>query len=95
MVVVPERNGSLCICLDPKDLNRAVQHHHYPLPTIEGIATMLHGTKVFTIVDVKNGFWHVVLDDQSSYLTTFRQILSEADAVRNMLYPRNPSVENA
>ena len=69
MVVVPERNGSLCICLDPKDLNRAVQHHRYPLPTIEGIATMLHGTKVFTIVDVKNGFWHVVLDDQSSYLT--------------------------
>ena len=39
MVVVPKRNGSLCICLDPKDLNRAIQCHHYPLPTIEDIAT--------------------------------------------------------
>ena len=71
MVVVPKRNGSLRICLDPKDLNRAIQRHHYPLPTIEDIATRLHGTKVFTVVDVKNGFWHVVLDEQSSYLTTF------------------------
>ena len=71
MVVVPKKNGSLRICLDPKDLNRAIQRHHYPLPTIEDIATRLHGAKVFTIVDVKNGFWHVALDKQSSYLTTF------------------------
>ena len=71
MVVVPKKNGSLRICLDPKDLNKAIQRHHYPLPTIEDIATRLHGAKVFTIVDVKNGFWHVALDEQSSYLTTF------------------------
>lgn len=63
MVVVPKRNGSLHICLDPKDLNRAIQHYHYPLPTIKDIATRLHGAKLFTVVDVKNGFWHVVLDE--------------------------------
>ena len=71
MVVMPKKNGSLHICLDPNDLNRAIQRHHYQLPTIEDIATRLHGAKVFTIVDVKNGFWHVALDEQSSYLTTF------------------------
>ena len=26
---------------------------------------------MFTVINVKNGFWHVVLDEQSSYLTTF------------------------
>ena len=71
MVLVPKRNGSLHICLDPKDLNRAIQRHHYPLPTNEDIATRLYSAKLFTVVDVKNGFWHVVLDEQSSYLTTF------------------------
>ena len=71
MVVVPKKNVSLRICLDPMDLNKAIQRHHYPLPTIEDITTRLHGAKVFTIVDVKNGFWHVALDEQSSYLTTF------------------------
>ena len=71
MVVVPRRNGSLCICLDLKVLNRAIQGHHYPLPTIEDIATRLYDAKLFAVVDVKNGFWHVVLDEKSSYLTTF------------------------
>ena len=70
-MVVFKKNGSLQIFWDPKDLNKAIKRHHYPLPTIEDIATRLHRVKVFTIVDVKNGFWHVALDEQSSYLATF------------------------
>ena len=71
IVVVPKKNGALRICLDPKDLNKAILREHYPLPTIEDIATCLHGAKVFTILDVSKGFWHVLLDEPSSFLTTF------------------------
>ena len=59
MVAVPKRNGKLRICLDPKDLNRAIQRENYQLPTVEDIATHLHGAKVFTVMDVSDGFWHV------------------------------------
>ena len=72
MVVVPKANGKLRICLDPKDLNRAILWEHYPLPTIEDIATRLHGAKVFTKLDLQSRFWHIVLDENSSYLTTFQ-----------------------
>ena len=71
MVVVPKKDGKLRICLDPKDLNLAIQREHYPLPTIEEIATRLHGAKLFTVLDVRHGFWHVPLDEPSSLLTTF------------------------
>ena len=71
MVVAPKKNGTLRICLDPKNLKAAIQREHYPLPTIEDIATRLYGAKVFTVLDVKSGFWHVQLDEPSSYLTTF------------------------
>lgn len=71
MVIVPKKNGTLRICLDPKDLNRAIRREHYPLPTIEDVASRLHGAKVFTVLDVKQGFWHVELDEPSSFLTTF------------------------
>ena len=71
MVVVPKKNGTLRICLDPQDLNKAIQREHYPLPTIEDIATRLHGAKVFTVLDVSKGFWHIELDEPSSLLTTF------------------------
>ena len=71
MVVVPKKDGKLRICLDPKDLNLAIQREHYPLPTIEEIATRLYGAKVFTVLDIRQGFWHVPLDEASSFLTTF------------------------
>lgn len=45
-----------------------IQREHYPLPTIEDVATRLHGAKVFTKLDVRNGFWHVKLDEESSLL---------------------------
>lgn len=71
LVVVAKPNGKLRLCLDPKDLNKAIQREHYPLPNIEDVATRLHGAKVFTKLDVRNGFWHVCLDEESSFLTTF------------------------
>ena len=71
MVIVPKKNGTLRICLDPQDLNRAIRREHYPLPTIENVTTQLHGAKVFTVLDVRKGFWHIELDEPSSYLTTF------------------------
>ena len=72
LVVVPKKDSNnLRICLDPTDLNRAIQRENYPLPTIEDVATRLHGAKVFSLLDVRSGFWHVKLDEPSSYLTTF------------------------
>ena len=71
LVVIPKKDGRLRLCLDPQDLNRAIQREHYPLPTIEEVATRLHGAKLFTILDVRHGFWHIALDEQSSLLTTF------------------------
>ena len=71
MVVVTKKSGQIRVCLDPKDLNDAIQREHYPLPVIEDVATRLAGAKVFTILDVQQGFWHMELDDESSFLTTF------------------------
>ena len=45
MVMVPKKDGKLRLCLDPKDLNLAIQREHYLLPTIEEIASHLHGAK--------------------------------------------------
>ena len=71
VVIVPKKNSTIRICLDPKDLNKAIEREHYPLPTIEDIAPRLYGAKLFSILDARNGFWHVQLDESSSSLTTF------------------------
>ncbi|XP_028809432.1 uncharacterized protein K02A2.6-like isoform X2 [Denticeps clupeoides] len=71
LVIVRKPSGNLRICIDPRPLNRALKRCHFPLPTIDDILPDLSRAKVFTVCDVKNGFWHVTLDEESSYLTTF------------------------
>ena len=59
------------LCLDPTDSNKAIKREHYHSPSIDEIASMLSGKIVFSIVDLKNGYWAVPLDEESLYLTTF------------------------
>ena len=69
MVAVRKLN-KLRLCLDPLHLNKGIIRNHYPMPTVEDITPMLTKAKVFSVVDVKDGFLQVVLDEPSSYLTT-------------------------
>ena len=55
MVAVDKPDGRMRICLDPKELNEAIQREHYQLPTIEEVATRLHGAKLFSVLDARNG----------------------------------------
>lgn len=41
------------------------------MPTIQNIATRLNGAKVFSVLDVKSGFWHFKLEEDSKHLGTF------------------------
>ena len=68
LVIVEKRDGSLRLCLDPRDSNKAIPREHHRIPTAEDMVSRLTGKKVYSIVDEKNGFWQVPLDDESSYL---------------------------
>ncbi|XP_062619910.1 uncharacterized protein K02A2.6-like [Saccostrea cucullata] len=70
MVAVKKPN-KLRICIDPKDLNKALKRSHYPMPTIEEILPRLSKAKVFSVLDAKDGFWQIKLDKERSFLTTF------------------------
>ena len=41
------------------------------MPVIDDLLPDSCKARVFSVVDVKNGLWHVQLDDESSKLTTF------------------------
>ena len=77
-----------------KPLNKALKRCHYPMATIDDLLPSLTEAKVFSVCDVENGFWHVVLDDASSRLTTFGTPCSGAisismNAIWNIPRPRN------
>ncbi|CAB4045152.1 Hypothetical predicted protein [Paramuricea clavata] len=71
MVVNEKRSGRLRICIDPRDLNKAIRREHYQLLTQQEITSRLTGAKFFSKLDATSGFWQMPLDDESSNLTTF------------------------
>ena len=64
-------NGKLRVCLDPRDVNKAIKRDNYKTPTVEEITLLLAGSKKFTKVDGTSSYLCVVLDYESSLLTTF------------------------
>ena len=64
-------NGKLRVCLDPRDVNKAIKRDHYKTPTVEEITHQLAGSKKFTKVDGTSSYLCIVLDYESSLLTTF------------------------
>ena len=71
MVAASKKNGEIRICIDPMHLNKALLRPHHPMKTIEEVIAEIPDAKVFTTLDAKNGFWQIMLDDESSLLTTF------------------------
>lgn len=71
MVVSEKRSGELRICIDPRELNKAIYREHYQLPTQQEITSRLAGARYFSKLDAKSGYWQIPLDEESSYLTTF------------------------
>ena len=63
--------GKIRVCIDPRDLNKAIQRPTYQIHTLDEILPQLADARVFSVLDAKDGFHQVKLDERSSYLTTF------------------------
>ena len=71
VVIVEKKDGTFGMCLDPKDLNKAIKREHYSIPTMQDIASEFCGKKIFSTVDLRDGYRQIQLDEESSFLCTF------------------------
>ena len=72
IVITSKKNGDIRMCLDPKELNKALLREHYTLPILEDTVHELGQSCVFSKADLASGYWHVELDESLSMLTTFQ-----------------------
>lgn len=54
LVYSRKSNGQLRLCLDPKDLKKAIKRYHHRVPTKEQITHKLAGAKYFSKLDAKD-----------------------------------------
>ena len=71
----------LRICLDPRELNEALEREPYHTRSVDEITAKLQGMTVFTIVDFKKGYWMVILHLDSWRLTCMALPLADSNGL--------------
>eukprot|EP00253_Pinus_taeda_P010249 PITA_10249 len=71
LVVVPKKNGKWRICVDYRELNKATQKDHFPLPFIDQVLDTLVGKKFFSFLNGFNGYNQIQIAPEDQDKTTF------------------------
>ncbi|XP_060846357.1 uncharacterized protein LOC132926022 [Rhopalosiphum padi] len=71
IVLVKKKSGDYRLCIDYRELNKITVRDNFPTPLIDDQLDRLREKKIFTLLDLKNGFHHVRMCEKSIPYTSF------------------------
>lgn len=71
IVVVRKRYGDVRLCIDYRKLNLQTVKDAYGLPNLEESFSALTGSKWFTVLDLKSGYYQIGMDEADKAKTAF------------------------
>lgn len=71
IVLTTKRNGQPRLCVNYREINRKIIRDRYPLLLIEDQLDRLQEAVVFSTLDLKDGFFHVPIEEDSIKYTAF------------------------
>ena len=72
ILFAPKKDGGLRFCIDYRWLNKKTIRNRYPLPLPEEMYDRLGGSKVFSKIDLRSGYWQVPVREQDIPKTAFK-----------------------
>ena len=71
VMLVWKKDGTLSFCIDFRRLNACTKKDSYPIPKCPETMESLVGTRYFSTMDLKIGFWHVKVSGDSYQYAAF------------------------
>ena len=68
---VSKKNGELRLVVDYRGLNAQTQPDKFPLPLIDVVLDKMHAAKVFSRLDLRNGFYQIRMHPEDIFKTSF------------------------
>ena len=67
-----KKDGSLRLCIDYRHLNRVTIRNQYPLPRIDVLFDQLQGSRVYSKIDLRSGYYQLRVQESDVPKTAFR-----------------------
>ncbi|XP_064470096.1 uncharacterized protein K02A2.6-like [Ornithodoros turicata] len=72
LVIVPKPGKEeIRLCLDMREPNKAIKRERHVIPTIDDIICTMSGAKMFSKLDLRDGYHQLELAEDSRHITTF------------------------
>jgi hypothetical protein len=71
VVIVRKKSGALRFCVDFRKLNDLVTQDNFEIPRIQELMHHLKDKNYFSLIDLKDGFYHIKINDNDKHKTVF------------------------
>ncbi|GKA97729.1 putative reverse transcriptase domain-containing protein [Tanacetum coccineum] len=72
VLFVKKKDGSFCMCIDYRELNKLTVKNRYPLPRIDDLFDQLQGSSVYSKIDLRSCYHQLRIREEDIPKTAFR-----------------------